>query len=514
MFNRSSGVLAHIVSLPSPYGIGTLGQAAFDFIDFLAAAGQTYWQILPLGHTDYGNSPYQCFSSVAGNPHLIDLDVLKAWGLLKDEELHTLAKPKNPDRVDYDTVFSQRAPLLRKAFCRVDAKMDVEIDAFVSENIDWLPDYALFMALREEKYDFVPLWKWPDKDVQKRKETALAMVREELADEIRYRYFLQYAFFTQWHAIHDYANKKGIAIFGDIPMYVAPDSVDVWVNPDLFQVQRDLSPKKIAGVPPDYYSATGQLWGNPVYDWKVHKLQDYKWWIWRLQKTLELYDVIRIDHFRAFADYWEVPHDAETAMEGKWKKGPGMDFFHTVRMALGRLPIVAEDLGIITQEVRDLLAETGFPGMRVLIFGLYPDDDNEHLPHNYIPNLVAYTSTHDSATICEHIMDIAQPNEREFSYAYLRTSHSEGMGLSAIKSVWASCARIAIAPIQDVLSLGADARMNKPSTVGADNWSWRVRMEALNSQVSGALRAVTETYKRINKQEEENKHDEIQGNHL
>lgn len=501
MFNRSSGVLAHIVSLPSPYGIGTLGKAAFDFIDFLSNAGQTYWQILPLGHTDYGNSPYQCFSSVAGNPHLIDLDVLKTWGLLTQEELAQLPAPENPDRVAYDAVFLQRAPLLRKAFSRVDAQMNDKIDAFVSENDDWLPDYALFMALREEKYDCVPLWKWPDQNVLRRRKTALAVAREELETEIRYRYFLQYAFFTQWNAIHAYAGEKGIQIFGDIPIYIAPDSVDVWVNPELFQLQRDLSPKKIAGVPPDYYSATGQLWGNPVYDWKVHKQQDYKWWIWRLKKTLALYDIIRIDHFRAFADYWEVLHDAETAMQGQWKKGPGMDFFHTLHMALGELPIVAEDLGIITQEVRDLLAQTGFPGMRVLIFGLYPNDDNEHLPHNYISNLVAYTSTHDSATICEHIMDHAAQAEREFAYAYLRTSHGEGMGLSAIKSVWASCARIAIAPIQDVLSLGADARMNKPSTVGEDNWSWRVRPEGLNAEVAATLRGITATYKRLRAQE-------------
>ena len=328
-----------------------------------------------------------------------------------------------------------------------------------------------------------------------RTEAAL-LLGEELRDEIDFRIFLQYIFFTQWTALREYANEHGIQIIGDIPIYVSADSVDVWTHPKLFKLKTDLSPKLVAGVPPDYYSATGQLWGNPVYDWDAHRAEGFAWWIWRMKSNMALFDVIRLDHFRGFAAYWEVRATEETAIKGHWRKGPGMELFHAMEKALGTLPLIAEDLGEMTDEVRELLAESGFPGMKVLIFGFTPDCDNEHLPHNFVPNSIVYTSTHDSQTVCEQIMDICTEPEKQFAYRYLRTSHSEAMGWSAIKSVWASPARITMTTLQDLLSLGADSRMNTPATIGGKNWRWRVRKEALNPTVSAMLGEITKTYMR------------------
>ena len=342
----------------------------------------------------------------------------------------------------------------------------------------------------------MPVYMWPDKAVRDRKPAALAKVTEELRDEIDFRIFLQYIFFQQWKALRAYASKKGIQIIGDIPIYVSADSSDVWTHPKLFKLKADRSPKLVAGVPPDYYSATGQLWGNPVYDWDAHRAENYAWWIWRMKSNMALFDVVRLDHFRGFAAYWEVKATEETAIKGHWRKGPGMELFRAIEDALGPVKLIAEDLGVQTDEVRELLAESGFPGMKVLIFGFTPDEDNEHLPHNYVPNSIVYTSTHDSQTVCEQIMDICTEPEKQFAYRYLRTSHSEAMGWSAIKSVWASPARITMTTLQDLLSLGADARMNTPATIGGKNWRWRVRKEALNPTVSAMLGEITKTYMR------------------
>ena len=491
MFKRSSGVLAHVTSLPSPHGVGTMGKAAYDFVDFLADAHQTYWQVLPLGHTGFGDSPYQCFSTAAGNPYLIDLDLLVEDGLLTEAEVRAGDFQSSPDEADFEQLADTRWPLFRKAFSRVDEKMRAEIDAFTEENAEWLPDYALFMSLKEEKYHHMPVYMWPEKAVRDRKPAALKKVTEELRDEIDFRIFLQYIFFKQWKALRAYANEKGIRIIGDIPIYVSADSVDVWTHPTLFKLKADRSPKLVAGVPPDYYSATGQLWGNPVYDWEAHRAEGYAWWIWRMKSNMALFDVIRLDHFRGFAAYWEVKATEETAINGHWRKGPGMELFKAMEKALGPVPLIAEDLGVQTDEVRALLAESGFPGMKVLIFGFTPDEDNEHLPHS-----IVYTSTHDSQTVCEQIMDLCTEPEKQFAYRYLRTSHSEAMGWSAIKSVWASPARIAMTTLQDLLSLGADARMNTPATIGGKNWRWRVRKEALNPTVSSMLGEITKTYMR------------------
>ncbi len=496
MFKRSSGVLAHVTSLPSPHGVGTMGKAAYDFVDFLAAARQTYWQVLPLGHTGFGDSPYQCFSAAAGNPYLIDLDLLVEDGLLTAAEGRAGDFEASPDEADFEQLADTRWPLFRKAYRRADDALRAKIDAFREENAAWLPDYALFMALKEEKYHNMPVYLWPDKAVRDRKPAALEKAAAELRDEIDFRIFLQYVFFQQWNALHAYANEKGIQIIGDIPIYVSADSSDVWTHPTLFKLKADRSPKLVAGVPPDYYSATGQLWGNPVYDWDAHRAENYAWWIWRMKSNMALFDVVRLDHFRGFAAYWEVKAGSENAIKGRWRKGPGMELLRAIEQALGPVRLIAEDLGVQTDEVRELLAESGLPGMKVLIFGFTPDEDNEHLPHNFVPNSIVYTSTHDSQTVCEQIMDICTEPEKQFAYRYLRTSHSEAMGWSAIKSVWASPARIAMTTLQDLLSLGADAHMNTPGTIGGKNWRWRVRREALNPTVSSLLAEITQTYMR------------------
>ena len=496
MFKRSSGVLAHVTSLPSPHGVGTMGKAAYDFVDFLAAARQTYWQVLPLGHTGFGDSPYQCFSAAAGNPYLIDLDLLVEGGLLTAAEVRAGDFEASPDEADFEQLADTRWPLFRKAYRRADDALRARIAAFCEENAAWLPDYALFMALKEEKYHNMPVYLWPDKAVRDRKPAALEKAAAELRDEIDFRIFLQYVFFQQWNALHAYANEKGIQIIGDIPIYVSADSSDVWTHPTLFKLKADRSPKLVAGVPPDYYSATGQLWGNPVYDWDAHRAENYAWWIWRMKSNMALFDVVRLDHFRGFAAYWEVKAGSENAIKGRWRKGPGMELLRAIEQALGPVRLIAEDLGVQTDEVRELLAESGLPGMKVLIFGFTPDEDNEHLPHNFVPNSIVYTSTHDSQTVCEQIMDICTETEKQFAYRYLRTSHSEAMGWSAIKSVWASPARIAMTTLQDLLSLGADAHMNTPGTIGGKNWRWRVRREALNPTVSSLLAEITQTYMR------------------
>lgn len=500
MFERASGVLMHLTSLPSPHGIGSMGKDAYDFVDFLAAAGQKYWQVLPLGHIGFGESPYQCYSAAAGNPYLIDLDLLQKAGLLTADEIRASDDPKaSPDRVDYGHLRQTRWPLLRQAFSRVDAGLQSKIDAFAVDRAEWLDDYALFMALKDH-FGGRALWDWDDLDVISRDPASMMAYRAQLIDDVNFYTFLQYLFFEQWTALRAYANAHGVQVIGDIPIYVSPDSCDVWAHPELFKLEPDRSPSKVAGVPPDYYSATGQLWGNPVYDWKYHEETGYAWWLWRVKTNMALFDVVRLDHFRGFESYWEVDAGEETAINGAWRRGPGMKLFRTIEGALGKLPFIAEDLGVQTDKVRALLKASGYPGMRVLIFGFDAHGDNDHLPHNYAENSIVYTSTHDSQSVCEQVMDICNEEERQFAYRYLRSSMAEALGWSAIKSVFASPARIAMTTMQDILSLGADARMNIPATVGG-NWGWRVRREAMNPQVSAMLREITETYKRYQKPE-------------
>lgn len=498
MFSRSAGILMHITSLPSPHGIGTMGKAAYEFVDFLAAARQTYWQVLPLGHSGFGESPYQCYSAAAGNPCLIDLDLLQRDGLLTAADLarvDRVLKGSDAEQVDFTEVRAAREPALRQAFLRVSIKKQQKIDKFTKKNRDWLMDYALFMALKAQFGD-APLWEWPDKAAVRRDKKALKHWRRILADEIAYYIFVQYEFFKQWNALHKYAHTHGIQMIGDLPIYVSPDSVDVWTNPALFKLQADLSPHRIAGVPPDYFSATGQLWGNPVYEWSAHAAQDYAWWIWRVRCNMTLFDIIRIDHFRGLESYWEVPAGEETAVNGAWRKGPGMKLMRAIHAALGNVPFIAEDLGVQTDKVRALLAESGYPGMRVLIFGFDPMQDSEHLPHNYVKNSIVYTSTHDSQTVVQQIEDICTEEERELALAYLRVAEEEPAGMCAIKSIYASPARVAMAAMQDVLSLGESARMNLPATVGGSNWRWRMLPGLLTPALVCALSECAQTYKR------------------
>ncbi len=497
-FDRASGVLMHITSLPSPHGIGSLGQAAFDFVDFLRNAGQRYWQVLPLGHTGFGDSPYQCYSAAAGNPLLIDLDQLVKDGLLTADEVRAADQNWNPDRIDYVEVIASHYPLLRRAYERAQEKpaFMASMQAFRTHAAEWIEDYALFMALKEERFEHAPLWEWTDPALIHRDPNALDAAREELKDEIDFRVFLQTVFFAQWGALRAYAAKAGVRIIGDVPIYVSPDSSDVWQYPSLFKVDADCKPQKVAGVPPDYYSATGQLWGNPVYDWKVHEKTDYAWWIWRIQQNADLFDVIRMDHFRGFESYWEVDSGSETAIDGVWRKGPGMKLFRTLEAAIPTLSMIAEDLGILTDKVKTLLRSSGLPGMRVMIFGFNRFEDNDHLPHNYPVNCIAYTSTHDSQSIYEQIMDLCEPEDAEFAKAYIRWDTREPLAWSAIRTLFASPAAIAMTTMQDVLNLGADSRMNIPSTIGS-NWAWRVRREGLNRDVAAFLRSVTDTTRRL-----------------
>ena len=500
---KYAGILAHPTSFPSPYGIGDLGPGAYQFIDFLAASGLNLWQVLPLGHTGFGDSPYQPFSAFAGQPLIIDIDYLRKKKLLLDEDFSAMPD-WDPEKIDYGTLIEFKTGLLKKAYERFidadyaddmsgDEDLMAKFDAFV-KNTSWLADYSLFMA-GKDAHEGMPWYMWDDslKKPTARQKTAW---KKKLADGIGYYNFLQFLFTEQWQALKTYANDLGISIVGDTPIFLAWDSADVWSNQELFLLDSKGYPIEVAGVPPDYFSATGQLWGNPLYNWKKHTETGYAWWIERIKYQLTVTDFLRIDHFRGFDRYWAVPYGEETAINGKWRKGPGMELFNAIEKALGPVPLIAEDLGVQTDEVKELLEESGFPGMRVLIFGFTPDYDNEHLPHNYKPNSIVYTSTHDSQTVCEQIMDICSEPEKQFAYRYLRTSHAEAMGWSAIKCVWASSANIAMTTLQDLLSLGADSRMNTPATIGGKNWRWRVRAEALNPTVSSMLGEITKTYMR------------------
>ncbi|MCL2003831.1 MAG: 4-alpha-glucanotransferase [Oscillospiraceae bacterium] len=493
MQRRSSGIVLHITSLPGPYGIGTMGAQARKWVDFLHAAGQSVWQILPLSPTGYGDSPYQSCSAMAGNPYLIDLDTLIEDGLLTREEVDALDFGGDPDSVDYGLIYQHRLPLLRKAYER--GKGDVGAEAFCAAHKSWLPDYALYMALKE-RFGMIGLAAWPDKAIVARRPDALQKAKAELADEMRFHMYVQYLFFTQWNALKAYAAERGVLIMGDLPIYVAEDSAEVWARPELFQLKAPARPSRVAGVPPDFYSETGQLWGNPLYDWEAHEKTGYKWWLARLKHARAFYDIIRIDHFRGFHTYWSVAARAKTAMSGHWVKGPGLPFVDKIKAALPPGSLVAEDLGDLRGTVKQFFADTGLPGMKVLVYAFDPYNDSDYLPHNAPKNSVCYTSTHDSPTFLDWLGGDASPEERELAESYLRLREDEGMGWGAVKGAWQSPSMLAMAPFQDILGLGGDARINIPSTIGGANWRWRVREEAFNGGVANQLKAVTATYKR------------------
>jgi len=492
-FPRSGGILLHPTSLPGPYGIGDLGPQAYRFVDFLVDSGCKLWQVLPLGPTGYGDSPYQCFSAFAGNPFLVSPDFLLRDGLLTESDLAD--KPDfSASRVDFGLLIPWKLNLLQKAFNHYQSKPDslrAELDSFRVENSSWLDDYALFMALKDS-YGGGAWNGWPD-EVKKREAQAIANARESLASSVLRFSFYQFLFFRQWNALRKYANEKGIKIIGDIPIFVAGDSADVWSNPELFFLDEHGNPTVVAGVPPDVFSPTGQLWGNPLYRWDEHKRTGYAWWIERVKATLKMVDMIRLDHFRGFAGCYEIPAADGTAEHGQWKPGPGADLFRVIQSALKNdLPIIAEDLGLITPDVIAIREEFQLPGMKILQFG-FSGPDNPFLPHNYIQNCVAYTGTHDNDTSFGWLATTSK-EEREFALRYL---HSDGHDFAwdLIRAIWSSVAMFAVAPMQDVLSLGGEARMNYPSRLGG-NWEWRMAGDDLNDLLAKKLQEINYLYQR------------------
>lgn len=494
---RASGVLLHVTSLPGPYGIGELGAEAYAFVDWLAAAGQKYWQVMPLGPTGYGDSPYQSFSAFAGNPYLISLDALIAQRLLTPQDLSPLP-PFEAQRVDFGLQYVWRHAVLRRAFERFEeagageqGELHAEFEAFLAAEQAWLDDYALFMALKGA-HEGQPWNAWAP-DVRAREPQALRRWREQLAREVRLHQFVQFLFFRQWSALRDYAHRKGVRVIGDIPIFVALDSADAWANAGQFAFDEAGQPTAVAGVPPDYFSATGQLWGNPLYRWDVMRADGFRWWISRFQGSLKLYDLIRIDHFRGFAAYWEIPYPAEDAVNGRWVPGPGHALFEALRAALGELPIIAEDLGVVTPDVEALRDDFGFPGMAVLQFAFGGNDweKNAFLPENLPLNRVVYPGTHDNDT-SRGWWEKAQEQEKRHVREYLPDATDENFGWQLSALAWSTRALLAVAPLQDLLNLGSDARMNLPGTLGAQNWTWRVGAPLLDEALALALRALTE----------------------
>ena len=494
---RSSGVLLHITSLPANEGIGTLGKPAFEFVNWLKAAGQKYWQVLPIHPTGYADSPYQSPSAFAGNPLLIDLWELVELGLLAPDDIKGREYGEDPSTVDYEKVIAQKKELLRKAFFSF--KEDVSYLAFIQEQSWWLEDYALFMAIKQ--HNELRSWMTWDKELRFRKPEVLAAFKEEHIEDIKFHRFVQYMFFTQWNKLKAYANKNGISIIGDIPIYAAMDSADVWVNPKLFTIDISLRPTLVAGVPPDYFSPTGQLWGNPLYRWDYHRETGYSWWISRLHYVFQMYDVVRIDHFRGFDEYFSIPYGAENAIGGHWEKGPGIDLFRKVEQALGWKQVIAEDLGYVTDSVRELVRESGFPGMKVLEFAFDSRDSgcaNDYLPHNYPVNSVAYTGTHDNETIVGWWSSITK-EEQKLARDYMCDQYTPERELykSLISLIMRSSAKLCVIPMQDYLGLGNNCRINTPSTVGK-NWKWRVNTRQLSLKLQKEIQEMTLRYGRMN----------------
>ena len=493
MTKRSSGVLMHITSLPGEFGIGTFGKSAYDFVDFLEETKQTYWQILPLTTTSYGDSPYQSFSAVAGNLNLIDFSLLKEEGLLEESDYSNVNFGENPEKIDYALLFEVRRPILEKAVANTAKYSNVlaEIEKFEKDNSSWLADYAEYMAIKES-FGYQSFIHW-DEDIKKGEKAAREKYRTELQDSIRYYTVTQYFFFKQWLALKEYANDKGVKIIGDMPIYVSADSVEMWTMPELFKVDENNEPLYVAGCPADDFSPTGQLWGNPIYDWAKHKEQGFSWWIYRVQESFKIYDVLRIDHFKGFSDFWQIDKDAENAVNGTWEAGPGIKLFQKIKEQLGDLPIVAENLGFIDAKAEKLLDDSGYPGMKILQFA-FPGEDNLDRPHHYTQNSVAYTGTHDNDVVNGWYEKLGE-SEKELVSEYLNRREDETITEAMIRGIYSSVSDYAIVTMQDLLDKDATSRMNVPSTVGG-NWEWRMLAADLTDERKEFLRNITVRYSR------------------
>ena len=487
---RASGILMPVFSLPGPFGIGTLGSEATAFVDFLAEAKQTYWQILPIGPTGYGDSPYQSFSAFAGNPYFIDFRLLAADGYLTAEEIPA-AQPV--DTVDYGALYNQRPVLLKKAADRLLAAPSPAYEAFCAAQSFWLEDYALFMAVKAEQGQ-AGLADWPD-TLRCREPEAIAAAKVRLADQICYHKAVQFFFYTQWNALKAYANRKGVLLVGDIPIYVSPDSSDLWTHPELFQTDGQMHLTHVAGCPPDAFAADGQLWGNPLFDWDSMAKTGYAWWVRRIKHMCSIYDVVRIDHFRGFAGYYAIPYGEATARNGRWREGPGYALFAAIKKKLGSPRIIAEDLGFLTEDVTALLKQCGYPGMKVLEFAFDSRDGGDYRPHSYPKNCIAYVGTHDNEPV-NGWMETAAPEDVACAVRYLNLTKKEGYHWGMMRGIWSSAADLAVVQAQDLLGLGHESRMNTPSTLGG-NWCWRAEPGVFNTRLAKKLHSEMELYGRL-----------------
>ena len=489
---RESGILMHITSLPGPYGVGTMGKQAYEFVDFLKESGQSCWQILPLTPTGYGDSPYQSCSTFAGNHYLIDLDSLIEAGLLDKSEVENIDWCWSETKADFGRLYNNRLNVLRKAYARFWG--GEAFDKFCAENSSWLPDFALFMALKS-KFGGKPWYEW-ETGLKFRDPDAMWAIRQELKDEIRFYSFVQYLFYTQWTGLRNYATEKGIRIIGDVPIYVPLDSVEVWSSPELFQLDETLTPEVVAGCPPDAFTADGQLWGNPLYRWDVIEQDGFSWWIRRMGAASKLYDMIRLDHFRGFEAYWSVPYGDATARNGQWNKGPGMAFVNALKKGLPEVAFIAEDLGFLTQEVLDLRDESGWPGMKVLEFAFDSRDPSEYLPHSYTNNSVCYTGTHDNMTMRQWF-ETATPEAVEYCREYLALTDAEGLVRGTIRGAMSSVSDLCVIQMPDWLNLGGEARMNFPGTLSDANWTWRAKDGMMNKDLAKEIYNMTKLYGRL-----------------
>ena len=490
---RTSGVLMHLTSLSSPYGIGTMGRAAREFAGFLAESGQRWWQILPIGPTSYGDSPYQSFSTFAGNPYLIDFDDLHADGLLESADYESLFWGEDPESVDFGLIYHNRRKVLQKAADRLLQAPPADYDRFLQDMADWLPDYALFMAIKDEN-NGRPWWEWPE-PLRRRDPEALASARTRLSADLNYWQAVQYLFTRQWQALKSYVNDLGVLFIGDLPIYVAEDSADVWASPQLFQLDSDLRPTEVSGCPPDAFAADGQLWGNPLFDWDAMERDGFAWWIRRIDRQRRFYDLLRIDHFRGLESYYAIPFGATSARGGRWRKGPGMKLFHAVEGALGPQDFIAEDLGYLTEAVKQLLRDSGYPGIKVLQFAFDTREAGDYLPHNYESNCVVYVGTHDNDTALGWLQNVA-PADRDYAIDYLKLTEGESYNWGLMRGAWSTTAKLAVVQAQDLLGLGSEARMNTPSTLGI-NWKWRALPGAFTPELSRRLRHETGVYRRL-----------------